>query len=58
MCLCSHCIVALTGWLGGGERHGEKVCLRGKDVVVNINGQLCLLRKQQVQVFKHLRQKE
>lgn len=54
----THCIVALTRWLGGGERDGEKVSLCSEDVVININGHLALLRKQQVQVFKHLCQKE
>lgn len=56
--LSSHCIVVLTGGLGGGERHREKVSLCGEDVVINIDGQLALFRKQQVQVLEHLSQKE
>lgn len=54
----SHCDVALAGRLGGGERDREEMSLRGEDVVINVNGQLALIRKQQVQVFKHLCQKK
>lgn len=50
--------VAVAGWLGGGQRHGEKMSLSGEDVVVNINGKLAFLRKEQVEVFEHLSQKE
>lgn len=48
----------MAGWLGGGQGHGEKMSLSGEDVVVNINGKHALLRKEQVEVFEHLSQKE
>ncbi len=54
----SHRIIVLTGRLSGGQRYREEVSFCGEDVIINIDGQLALLRKQQVQVFKHLSQKE
>lgn len=32
--------------------------LSGEDVIINVNGKLTLLRKEQVEVFEHLSQKE
>lgn len=49
---------ALTGPPGGGQRHGQQVGLGGEDVVVHVNGQLALLREQQVEVLEHLGQEE
>lgn len=54
----SYCVVALTGGFGGRQRNGEKVSFSGEDVFINVNGKLAFLRKQQVEVFKHLSQKE
>lgn len=54
----SYCVVALTRRFGGRQRNGEKVSLSGEDVIINVNGKLTFLRKEQVEVFKHLSQKE
>lgn len=51
----SHRAVPLTGRLSDGQGHGQQVSLGGEDVVVDVEGQLALLREQQVQVLKHLR---
>ena len=54
----SHRNVSFTGRLGDRERDREEVSLCGEDVVINVDWQLALLRKQQVEVFKHLCQEE
>lgn len=53
-----HRVVPRAGSLGGGQGHREQVGLSGEDVVINVQRQLALLREQQVQVLKHLRQEE
>lgn len=42
----------------GGQGDGQQVGLCREDVVVDIEEKLLLLREQQVQILKHLRQEE
>lgn len=49
---------ALTGPPSGGQRHRQQVGLGGEDVVVHVDGQLALLREQQVEVLEHLGQEK
>ena len=60
VCVCArpHGGVGPAGRLGGGQRYGQQVGLGGEDVVVDVEGQLALLREQQVQVLEHLGQEE